>query len=60
MHEREQAFSLKNLFVPLTTLKAIHIIVIVGFIVYANMLFNGFVWDDKIYIIFNPQNHNIK
>jgi len=55
MSESEQEFSFKNLFVPLTTGKAIHWIVIIGIIVYANMLFNGFVWDDHIYIMNNPQ-----
>lgn len=40
-------FSFKKLFVPLTTAKAITIIIILGFIVYGNMLFNNFVWDDN-------------
>ncbi len=53
MKENEQKFSFKSLFVPLTTLKAIHIIVIVGLIVFFNVLFNGFVWDDSVYIINN-------
>lgn len=57
MHDRQQAFSLKSLFVPLTTFKAIHIIVVVGFIVFFFSLFNGFVFDDKIYIINNQQIH---
>lgn len=58
MHKDEQEFSLKNLFVPLTTLKSIHVIIIVGFIVFFNALFNDFVWDDKTYILFNPEINN--
>ena len=51
----EADFSFKDFFSPLTTTKAVTIIIIVGIIVYANMLFNGFVWDDINYIIDNPQ-----
>lgn len=61
MHEHDSQeshdFSLKELFTPLTTLKAIHWIVIIGFIVFANMLFNGFVWDDMSYILANAEVH---
>src|SRR6266699_1820421 len=45
---------LKQLFVPLTTKKASLIIAILGFIVFGNALFNGFVWDDTIFLI-NPE-----
>ncbi len=55
----QQEFSLKRFFIPLTTKKAIHIIAIVGFIVYFNMLFNGFVWDDYTYIIRNLYTYHI-
>jgi protein O-mannosyl-transferase len=49
----------KSFFSPLTTFKAIHIIVIVGLIVFCNMLFNNFVWDDKTFIILNPDVHSL-
>ena len=53
MHQvtSEEEFSFKKLFVPLTTFKAIHIIVILGFLVFGNMLFNEFVWDDKAFVL---------
>jgi hypothetical protein len=57
--ENEDDFSFKKLFVPLTTTKAITWIVIIGFVVYANMFFNGFVWDDNTFIINNPQVHQL-
>jgi protein O-mannosyl-transferase len=57
--EVEEEFSFKNYFVPLTTAKAITWIVVIGFIVYGNMLFNGFVWDDKTFILVNPDIHLI-
>jgi protein O-mannosyl-transferase len=41
----------------LSDVKAIHIIVILGLIVFANCFFNGFVWDDKAFIINNPDIH---
>jgi hypothetical protein len=57
--QKEQEFSFKSYFVPLTTTKAIHWIIVIGIIVYANMLFNGFVWDDNEYIVNNLQVHHI-
>lgn len=62
MHEhkqKEQYYSFKNYFIPLTTTKAIHWIIIIGLVVYANMLFNGFVWDDISYILLNPDVHTL-
>lgn len=53
MQEGERQFSVKRYFLPFTTIKAIHFIVIIGFIVFANCLFNSFVWDDNSYIINN-------
>lgn len=57
MLEEEPQFSIKSFFVPFTTSKAIHFLVIIGFLVFGNMLFNDFVWDDLSYIIFNPDVH---
>lgn len=56
-HEEELEYSFKSLFFPFTTHKAIGWITIVGFIVYANVLFNGFVWDDLTFIINNSDSH---
>lgn len=58
-HHAEDDFSLKKLFIPLTTLKAIHIIVIVGFIVFFNSLFSPFIGDDYGQIIQNQLIHSL-
>ena len=47
----EKEFSFRNFFVPLSTTKIIHFIIIIGLIVYCNSLFNGFVIDDITYIV---------
>jgi hypothetical protein len=52
--ENEDDFSFKKLLVPLTNTKAITWIVVIGFVVFFNSLFNGFVWDD-LNIVYNPQ-----
>ncbi|HSW96882.1 MAG TPA: hypothetical protein VLF89_03575 [Candidatus Saccharimonadales bacterium] len=62
MFNNEEDFSfakLKYLFFPLTTVKAVTIIFIAGVIVYLNSLFNGFVWDDKSFIILNIEVHSL-
>lgn len=62
MHEHQQTeeeFFLKKLFYPLTTLKAIHWIVIIGFVVFSNGLFNNFIGDDESQIIVNILVHSI-
>src|SRR5258707_302289 len=43
---QEHDFSFNDLFIPLTTKKAIHWIVIIGLIIYFNSIFNGFIGDD--------------
>lgn len=57
--QKEEEFDIKKIFIPFTTTKAIHWIIVIGLVVYANMLFNGFVWDDNIYILFNTEVHSI-
>src|SRR6185437_16776855 len=56
-HDSKEEFSFKNYFVPFTTTKAIHWIVVIGFVVFGNMFFNHFVWDDKSYVILNTDIH---
>jgi protein O-mannosyl-transferase len=55
--KEENEVTFKGLFLPLTTKKAIVFIFIIGFIVFFNMLFNGFVWDDITYIQQNLDIH---
>jgi len=56
---KEEEFSFKSLFSPLTTFKAIHIIIIVGLIVFLNSLFNQFIGDDIEQIIQNQFMHSL-
>ena len=57
--EPQEEFSFKSYFVPLTTVKAIHWIIIIGLVVYFNSLFNSFVWDDFSQLINNSTSHSI-
>jgi len=54
MHYQSKVYAFKKLFTPLTTSKALYIIVIIGIIIFCNGLVNGFVWDDLSQIIQNP------
>ena len=58
MQNDEQGFSFKSLFVPFTTFKAIQWIIVIGFVVYFNSLFNGFVSDDFSQIVNNSSVHS--
>jgi protein O-mannosyl-transferase len=51
-HERDITF--KNLFIPFTSRKAFAIITIIGFIIFFNGFFNGFVGDDPPLTTENP------
>lgn len=59
--EKIEEFSFKKLFLPFTNLKAVYLIIFLGLLTFGNMLLNKFVWDDKAFIVFNPdvQNFNI-
>lgn len=52
LHKEE--FSFKSFFIPLTSIKACFIFIVVGFIIYGNTLFNEFVWDDITQIVTSP------
>ncbi len=52
-------FSLKSLFIPLTTFRAASILALVGFIGYFNSLFGAFVWDDVSQIAQNTGMHSL-
>lgn len=55
----EGDLSIKDLFIPLTTKKAIIFIIIIGITVFFNSLFNGFVGDDEGQFITNNLTHSI-
>ncbi len=46
-------------FTQLTTQKVIFLIALLGCIIYGDALFNGFVWDDNLFIINNPDVHSL-
>ena len=53
-HEKSEEYSFYNLFVPLTTKKAVIIFIIIGVVVFFNSLFNPFQGDDYAQIVNNP------
>ncbi|HWY79679.1 MAG TPA: glycosyltransferase family 39 protein [Candidatus Sulfotelmatobacter sp.] len=57
-HQEDEVI-FKSFFVPLTTVKIICWIIIIGLFVYFNSLFNGFVGDDNAQIQTNPAVHSI-
>src|SRR5579871_2990835 len=62
MHDTEEDFSftnIKRLFFPLTTIKIIHFIILIGIIVFFNASFNAFIFDDDAQIITNQSVHSI-
>src|SRR4051794_35170197 len=52
-------FVFSDLFVPLTSKKAIIFIVIIGIFIYFNSWFGSPIWDDTGYIFDNPQVQSI-
>lgn len=54
-----EKISFKDLFIPLTTPKAIFWIIVLGILIYANMLFNSFIGDDFVQISNNILIHSI-
>jgi len=59
MAKTEQELTFKSLFLPFTNKKAIIFIIIIGLTVFFNSLFNGFVGDDKSYVINYVPLHSI-
>jgi protein O-mannosyl-transferase len=54
MTPSDEQFSFKIFFIPLTNTKAIVFIIIIGLVVFSNMLLNAFVADDITLILLNP------
>lgn len=59
MRKHDKGFTFKQLFIDLTTSKAIVIILILGLIVFGNALFNSFVWDDLSFVLNPPYGHTL-
>ena len=61
MHQvpSEEEFSFKKVFFPLTTPKAIHMIIIIGLLLYFICFFNGFISDDFAQIVNNTNIHSL-
>ncbi len=57
--KREKPLTFQSIFFPFTTKKAIIFIILIGFVVYFNSLFNGFAIDDLGLIVTNPNVHTI-
>lgn len=55
--QQEEDYFFKRFFLPFTVKKAVAWIVVIGIVVYANMLINGFAWDDVSYIVYNQEVH---
>jgi protein O-mannosyl-transferase len=60
MNQEKNEVTFKGLFLPLTTKKAIIFIFLIGFIVFANGIFNGFVGDDASQITENLNVHSLQ
>jgi len=52
--QKEEEFDIRKIFVPFTSTKAIHWIIIIGLVIFCNGLFNNFVGDDLPLITINP------
>ena len=55
----KESESFYHIFFPLTTKKAILFLILGGVIVFFNMLFNGFSWDDYTYVVNNSDIHTL-
>lgn len=59
MHDQDSDFSFKGLVTFLFASTEIRIITVVGTLIFFNMLFNGFIWDDFGFIIRQPVIHEV-